>query len=69
MFNRFNLQNSYDKVKFLTVLQFVLVVIAFIAEALVTHSVVYFSFFFQLGLLFFTFNFYYKALANLYYSY
>lgn len=69
MFNKFNLQNSYDKVRFLTVLQFLLVLIAFVSEALVTHSVVYFSFFFQLGLLFFTFNFYYKALANLYYSY
>ncbi len=69
MFKNFNLQNSYDKVKFLTVLQFLLVLIAFVSEALVTHSVVYFSFFFQLSLLFFTFNFYYKALANLYYSY
>ena len=69
MFNKFNLQNSYDKVRFLTVLQFLLVLIAFVSEALLTHSVVYFSFFVQLGLLFFTFNFYYKALANLYYSY
>lgn len=69
MFNKLNLQNSYDKVKFLTLLQFVLVLIGFIAEALITHSVIYFSFFFQLGLLLFTFNFYYKALLNLYYSY
>lgn len=69
MFNQFNLQNSYDKVKFLTLLQFVLVLIAFVSEALVTHSVVYFSFLFQLVLLLFTYNFYYKALSNLYYSY
>lgn len=69
MFSKFNLQNSYDKVKFLTVLQFILVLIGFVSEALVTHSVIYFSFIFQLVLLLFTFNFYYKALANLYYSY
>lgn len=69
MLANFNLQNSYDKVKFLTLLQFVIVLLAFIAEAMVTHSVVYFSFFFQLTLLIFTFNFYYKALTNLYYSY
>jgi hypothetical protein len=64
-----NLQNSYDKVKFLTLLQFLMVLLAFVSEALVTHSMVYLSFFFQLALLIFTFNFYYKALANLYYSY
>jgi hypothetical protein len=69
MLIRFNLQNSYDKVKFLTLLQFILVLIAFVSEALVTHSVVYFSFFFQLILLIFTYNFYYKALSQLYYSY
>ncbi len=69
MFTKFNLQNSYDKVKFLTLLQFVLVLIAFVSEALITHTVVYFSFFFQLVLLLFTYNFYYKALSNLYYSY
>lgn len=69
MFANFNLQNSYDKVKFLTLLQFILVLIAFVAEALVTHSVIYFSFLFQLVLLLFTYNFYYKALSNLYYSY
>lgn len=69
MFANFNLQNSYDKVKFLTIVQFVLVLIAFVAEALVTHSVIYFSFLFQLVLLLFTYNFYYKALSNLYYSY
>lgn len=69
MLIRLNLQNSYDKVKFLTLIQFVLVFFAFVAEALVTHSIIYFSFIFQLVLLLFTYNFYYKALANLYYSY
>ena len=69
MFGKFNLQNSYDKVKFLTLLQFVLVLVAFIAEALVTQSVLNFSFIFQLGLLLLTYNFYYNALTNLYYSY
>jgi hypothetical protein len=69
MFGKFNLQNSYDKVKFLTLLQFVLVLVAFIAEALVTQSVLNFSFIFQLGLLLITYNFYYNALTNLYYSY
>jgi hypothetical protein len=65
----FNLQNSFDKVKFLTLLQFIFVSIAFVSEAIVTNSIVYFSFVFQLALLLFTFNFYYKALINLYYSY
>jgi hypothetical protein len=69
MFGKFNLQNSYDKVKFLTLLQFVLVLVAFIAEALVTQSVLNFSFIFQLGLLLITYNFYYNALTNLFYSY
>lgn len=69
MFKKFNLQNSYDKVKFLALLQIIFVLIAFVAEALVTHSVIYFSFIFQLGLLLFTYNFYYKALSNLYYGY
>ena len=65
----FNLQNSFDKVKFLTLLQFIFVFIAFVSEAIVTNSIVYFSFVFQLALLLFTFNFYYKALSHLYYSY
>jgi hypothetical protein len=69
MFSKFNLQNSYDKVKFLTLLQFTLVVMAFIAEAFVTHSVLNFSFIFQFILLLVSYNFYYRALANLYYSY
>jgi hypothetical protein len=69
MFGKFNLQNSYDKVKFLTLLQFVLVLVAFVAEALVTQSVLNFSFIFQFGLLLITYNFYYNALTNLYYSY
>lgn len=68
-FTRFNLQNSYDKVKFLTVLQFVFVLIAFISEAFATNSVLYFSFFFQFGLLLVVFNFYYNALMNLFYSF
>jgi hypothetical protein len=69
MFGKFNLQNSYDKVKFLTLLQFVLMLVAFVAEALVTQSVLNFSFIFQFGLLLITYNFYYNALTNLYYSY
>ncbi len=69
MFKKLNLQNSYDKVKFLTLLQFVLVLIAFVAEALLTQSVLNFSFLFQFILLAVTFNFYFNALNHLYYSY
>lgn len=66
---KLNLQNSYDKVKFLTILQFVFVIVAFVAEALVTQSVLNFSFIFQFILLLVSYNFYYSALSNLYYSY
>jgi hypothetical protein len=69
MFKKFNLQNSYDKVKFLTLLQFIFVLVGFVAEALVTQSVLNFSFIFQMILLFATYNFYYNALSNLFYSY
>jgi hypothetical protein len=69
MFVKFNLQNSYDKVKFLTLLQFLFVLVAFVAEALVTQSVLNFSFIFQFILVLASFNFYYNALSNLYYSY
>lgn len=69
MFTKFNLQNSYDKVKFLTLMQFFFVLIAFVAEAFVTQSVLNFSFIFQLILLIASYNFYYNALSNLYYSY
>ena len=69
MFTKFNLQNSYDKVKFLTLLQFVFVLVAFVAEALVTQSVLNFSFIFQFILVLASYNFYYNALSNLYYSY
>ncbi len=69
MFTKLNLQNSYDKVKFLAILQFLLVLIAFIAEALATKSVFYFSFIFQFVLLIVAYNFYYNALSNLFYSY
>jgi hypothetical protein len=69
MFTKFNLQNSYDKVKFLTLLQFLFVLVAFVAEALVTQSVLNFSFIFQFILLIACYNFYYSALSNLYYSY
>lgn len=69
MFKKLNLQNSYDKVKFLTVLQFFVVLFAFVAEALVTQSVLNFSFIFQFILLVVTFNFYYNALSHLYYSF
>lgn len=69
MFTKFNLQNSYDKVKFLTLLQFLFVLVAFVSEALVTQSVLNFSFIFQFILLLASYNFYYNALSNLYYSY
>jgi hypothetical protein len=69
MLKKLNLQNSYDKVKFLTILQFALVFIAFISEAFVTQSVLNISFIFQFILLMVAYNFYYSALANLYYSY
>lgn len=66
---KLNLQNSYDKVKFLTILQFVFVIMGFVAEALVTQSVLNFSFIFQFILLLVAYNFYYSALNNLFYSY
>lgn len=66
---KLNLQNSYDKVKLLTILQFFLVLFAFVAEALVTQSVLNFSFIFQFILLLVAYNFYYSALSNLFYSY
>ena len=66
---KLNLQNSYDKVKFLTILQFVFVLMAFVAEAFFTQSVLNFSFIFQFILLLVAFNFYYSALSNLFYSF
>lgn len=69
MIFRLNLQQSYDKVKFLTLLQFIFVIIAFIAEAFVTQSVLNFSFIFQFIVLLVTYNFYYTALNNLFYSF
>lgn len=69
MLIKLNLQKSYDKVKLLTIIQFILVIIAFISEAIVTKSVFYFSFIFQLALLLVSYNFYYRALSNLYYSF
>ncbi len=66
---KLNLQNSYDKVKFLTIIQFLLVLIGFVSEALITQSVLNFSFIFQFILLLASYNFYYSALVNLYYSY
>ena len=69
MFIKYNLQNSYDKVKFLTLLQFLFALVAFVAEALVTQSVLNFSFIFQFILLLASYNFYYNALSHLFYSY
>lgn len=66
---KLNLQNSYDKVKFLTILQFAFVIIAFVSEALLTQSVLNFSFIFQFIVLLVSYNFYYSALNNLFYSY
>ncbi len=69
MLNKLNLQKSYDKVKFLTILQFILVLIAFVAEAFATKSVFYFSFIFQTTILLVAYNFYFNALSNLFYSF
>jgi hypothetical protein len=69
MLKNLNLQNSYHKVKFLTLLQFIFVIIAFISEATITHSLLNFSFLFQFIILMVIFNFYFNALANLFYSY
>lgn len=69
MFNKLNLQNSYDKVKFLTLFQFIMVFFAFTSEALITQSVLNFSFIFQMILLLAAYNFYYSALTHLYYSF
>ena len=66
---KLNLQNSYDKVKFFTLLQFTIVIVAFIAEALVTRSVLNFTFILQFIILVIAYNFYYSALSNLYYSF
>jgi len=66
---KLNLQNSYDKVKFLTILQFAFVLIAFVTEAFFLRSVLNFSFIFKFIFLIFSFNFYYSALSNLYYSF
>lgn len=66
---KLNLQNSYDKVKFLTILQFAFVIMAFVAEAIFTQSVLNFSFIFQLVLLIVAYNFYFSALSSLFYSY
>jgi hypothetical protein len=69
MFKKLNLQKSFDKVKLLTFLQFIFVVIGFLGEAFVTQSVLNLSFIFQFLILLVIFNFYYRALINLYYSY
>ena len=53
----------------MTIIQFILVMIAFIAEAITTKSVFYFSFIFQFAVLIVCYNFYYNALSNLYYSF
>ncbi len=66
---KLNLQNSYDKVKFFTLVQFAFILVAFVSEALVTRNVLNFSFFFQFILLIFAYNFYFSALTNLYYSF
>jgi signal transduction histidine kinase len=66
---RLNLQDDYDKVKFFTILQMVFVTIAFISEAFFTQSVLNFSFIFQFIILLVTFNFYYRALSQLFYSF
>lgn len=69
MFSKLNLQNSYDKVKFLTIIQFVLILLAYILESIVTKQVFYFSFIVQFILILVAFNFYYNALSHLFYSF
>lgn len=69
MFKNLNLQNSFDKVKFLTALQFILVACALVAEAFMTQSVLNFSFLVQLLILVVTFNFYHNSLKYLSYSF
>lgn len=69
MMLKLNLKKSYDKVKFLTFLQFFLVLMAFIGEAFVSQTVLNVSFILQFILLVAAFNFYYSALKNLYYSF
>jgi hypothetical protein len=69
MIKKFNLQNSYDKVKFITLVQFVLVALGFTAEAIVTQSLLNFTTLFQFALLLIIFNFFYRALTNLFSSY
>ncbi|HLW56148.1 MAG TPA: PilZ domain-containing protein [Bacteriovoracaceae bacterium] len=69
MILKLNLQNSFDKVKFLTLLQAAFVVIGFVSEATIKQILLNFTFIFQLIILLVTFNFYYIALKNLFYSF
>lgn len=66
---KLNLQNSFDKVKFLTLLQFAFVVLGFLAEATIKQILLNLTFILQFIVLLVTFNFYYKALKNLFYSF
>lgn len=66
---KFNLQNSFDKVRLLVVLQIILVVFSFILEGIFTQSILNITFFIQFAILVVTLNFYYQALLNLYYSF
>ncbi|MFA5584501.1 MAG: PilZ domain-containing protein [Bacteriovoracaceae bacterium] len=69
MIIKLNLQNSFDKVKFLTLLQVVFVVLGFLSEATMKQILLNFTFLFQIIILLITFNFYYIALKNLFYSF
>lgn len=66
---KFNLQNSFDKVRLLVILQIILVAMSFILEGIFTQSILNITFFIQFGILVVTLNFYYQALLNLYYSF
>lgn len=66
---KLNLQNSFDKVKLLTLLQAVFVVLGFLSEATIKQILLNFTFLFQIIILLVTFNFYYIALKNLFYSF
>lgn len=69
MIPKLNIQNSFDKVKFLTLLQVAFVILGFLSEATIKQILLNFTFLFQLIILLVTFNFYYFALKNLFYSF
>lgn len=69
MIQKLSFQNSYGKAITFIVVQFLIVLFAFVSEAIVTKSLITLTFFFQFILLLVVFNFYYSALAKLFYSF